>query len=873
MNSNEVRQSFIDYFSVREHEVVPSAPLVPVNDPSLLFTNAGMVQFKEVILGEKQRQQPCAVSVQGCLRAGGKHNDLENVGHTARHHTFFEMLGNFSFGDYFKEKAIAYAWEYLTDILKLPAQRLWVTVYEEDDEAAKLWLDSIGIQPERFSRCGEADNFWSMGAVGPCGPCSEIYYDHGEEIAGAPPGSGDDSGERFVEIWNLVFTQFNRDADGNLTPIPRFAVDTGMGLERIVAVLEGMHNNYDTSLFQPLIKAIPATITSDNISSARVIADHIRTIALLLAEGVRPGNEGRSYVLRRIIRRAIRHGRKLGLHQAFLTTLLSPLEQQLGEYYPLLRERQTLIGQALLAEEERFEKTLDEGLKRIAELIATATDGIIAGEAAFKLYDTYGFPLDLTADIAREHGLQVDENGFNTAMAVQRKRARSANPFTTRQPMSQVDIPPPADDSSFTGHTRLAQETEVINIYQEGNPVEELQIGEYAVVILRKTPFYAEAGGQIGDRGALLGSNDCYFEVADTQKKWQHHVHCGVLRSGTLRSGDMVTAQVDATRRIRIMRNHSATHLLHAALRQVIGEQVEQKGSLVAEERLRFDFSCEQALTQEQLRSIETLVNEQILGNADTVIETMSLEDARNSGALMLFGEKYEDEVRVLSIGGSFSKELCGGTHVSRCGDIGLFRIVSEGSVAAGIRRIEAVSGDTALSAMYAREDILKNAATLLKTEPPQLEQRLQQSLQKSRQLEKELERQRVLLAQQTSANLLPKAKQIGDIQVLAEYLEDADVPTLRVLVNTLKDKLGSAAVVLACSNAEKKIQLVAAVTSTSSTHIKAGEMINFVAKQVGGSGGGRADFAQAAGNDMQKLPTALESVYGWIEQQNAAHS
>ncbi len=861
---SEIRESFLDYYARQGHEVVPGGPLVPANDPTLLFTNSGMVQFKDVFLGHTTRKNPRAASAQCCIRAGGKHNDLEQVGYTARHHTFFEMLGNFSFGDYFKEAAIHYAWDYLTQVLQLPQERLWVTIYEQDDEAATIWLDRIGIAPDSFSRCGEQDNFWTMGNVGPCGPCSEIYYDHGAELAGTPPGTDGEEGDRFVEIWNLVFTQYDRDKDGELHPIPHPSVDTGMGLERISAVLQKVHDNYDTELFQTLIQAIPASITSNGLLSARVIADHIRSSAFLISEGVNPGNVGRSYVLRRIIRRAIRHGHKLGIERPFLSQLLPALEQQMGDFYPLLGERRQHTEKVLLNEEERFAQTLGEGLKRLAEVIDNTDGETIAGEEAFRLYDTYGFPMDLTADIARENGMHVDTRGFNRAMAKQRQRAKGSSQFDTPVQFSG-DV---MGNSTFTGHTQLEQQTIVEALYQDGREVNTLKQGELGGVVLRETPFYAQSGGQIGDRGELVSvDDDSYFEVEDTRKQGQSHVHLGVLRTGTLKTGDAIMASVDSLRRLRIMRNHSATHLLHAALRQHLGTQVEQKGSLVADDRLRFDFSWDTALSKKQLTELEHLVNARIMANAPTTVQIMPLEAARRSGALMLFGEKYADEVRVLSIGGEFSRELCGGTHVQRCGDIGLFRIISESGVASGIRRIEASTGDVALQMVQENEHILQRLATLLKTDNQQVESRLCQHLEKTRLLEKKLDRLHARLAHGSSDDIATKAQDINGVKVLTHTMEETNIKTMRDMVDTLKDKLGNAALILACVANNERVHLVAGVTKNNTDRIKAGELVNFVARQVGGSGGGRADMAQAGGSDPSALPAALASVPDWIRQ------
>ncbi len=864
-SSNEIRQSFLDYFASKDHAVVSSSSLVPSNDPTLLFTNAGMVQFKDVFLGREKRDYVRAVSSQRCVRAGGKHNDLENVGYTARHHTFFEMLGNFSFGDYFKKEAITYAWEYLTEVLKIPESRLWVTVYEDDDEAADIWLKEIGVSPERFSRCGKEDNFWSMGDTGPCGPCSEIFYDHGEGIPGGPPGSADAELDRYIEIWNLVFTQYDRGADGTLKPIPHPSVDTGMGLERITAVIQDVHNNYDIDLFQDLIKAIHQIAGTDDLelTSSRVVADHIRSCAFLIADGVIPTNEGRGYVLRRIIRRAIRHGNKLGFKEPFFNKLVEALDDVMGEAYPELSQQRQHIERVLLAEEDRFAETLEQGLKVLDEIIAGLDKSkLIAGNDVFRLYDTYGFPVDLTADIARERGLTVDMDGFNEAMAEQRKRARAASKF-------DVGISVNTDDdlvTNFTGYERLQQKTTVTAIYQDGRNVQSLGHGDIGGVILLETPFYAQSGGQVGDRGELF-AGDVFFEVEDTKKQGQSHIHLGVLRTGELHVGDTINASVDPSRREHIMRNHSATHLLHAALRKVLGEHVVQKGSLVADDRLRFDFSHSDPLTREELIEIEQLVNEQILTNEETLIQVMPLERARDSGAISLFGEKYEDTVRVLSIGGEFSRELCGGTHVHRAGDIGLFKIISETGIAAGVRRVEAVTGIGALNWVETIESKLQNVSELLKTDVDSVDARLSMQMEKTRKLEKELEQLKGKLASSAGSNMADDAEVIEGIKVIAKTLDGADPKTLRDTVDQLKNKLGTAALILATVN-DSKVSLVAGVTKDSTDRIKAGDLVNFVAEQVGGRGGGRPDMAQAGGNDPAALEGALKQVPDWVRGQ-----
>ncbi len=864
-SSNEIRQSFIEYFESKGHTAVQSSSLVPSNDPTLLFTNAGMVQFKDLFLGREKRDYNRAVSSQRCVRAGGKHNDLENVGYTARHHTFFEMLGNFSFGDYFKKEAIAFAWEYLTDVLQIPEDRLWVTVYKDDDEAADIWLKEIGVSSERFSRCGEKDNFWSMGDTGPCGPCSEIFYDHGEEVPGGPPGSADAELDRYIEIWNLVFTQYDRDPEGNLTPIPHPSVDTGMGLERITAVMQHVHNNYDIDLFQYLIHAVKDLAGNDalELTSSRVVADHIRSCAFLISDGVIPTNEGRGYVLRRIIRRAIRHGNKLGFKEPFFHKLVAPLEQVMGEAYPELGNNRQHIERVLLAEEERFAETLEQGLKVLDDVVSKLGKSTeIAGEDVFRLYDTYGFPVDLTADIARERELTVDMDGFNAAMAEQRKRARAASKF-------DAGIVAGADDNlvtNFTGYERIRQKTSVMALYQDGRNVQTLKQGDIGGVILLETPFYAQSGGQVGDRGELFVGN-VFFEVEDTKKQGQSHIHLGVLRTGELHVGDVLNASVDASRREHVMRNHSATHLLHAALRKVLGEHVVQKGSLVADDRLRFDFSHSEPLTREEILQLEQIINAQILANEETLVQVMPLERARESGAISLFGEKYDDTVRVLSIGGEFSKELCGGTHVERAGDIGLFKIISETGIAAGVRRVEAVTGMGALNWAENVESKLQYVSDLLKTDTDTVDTKLSQQVERIRKLEKELDQLKGKMASSAGTNMADEAEVISGINVIARTLEGADPKTLRDTVDQLKNKLGTAALILATVN-DAKVSLVAGVTKDSTDKIKAGDLVNFVAEQVGGRGGGRPDMAQAGGNDPSALEGALKKVPDWIRSQ-----
>ena len=864
-SSNDIRAGFLDYFKQRGHEVAPSSSLVPANDPTLLFTNAGMVQFKEAFLGGEQRACPRAATAQRCLRAGGKHNDLENVGRTARHHTFFEMLGNFSFGDYFKEEAIRYAWDFLRRELALPEEKLWVTVYQDDDEAARIWLQQVGVSESRFSRCGEADNFWSMGETGPCGPCSEIFYDYGADAPGAPPGSADADGDRFVEIWNLVFMQFDRDDQGRLQPLPKPSVDTGMGLERIAAVLQGVRNNYDTDLFQPLTRAVHdlAGGRATESVSTQVLCDHIRASAFLVADGVAPSNEGRGYVLRRIIRRAARHGVKLGFDEPFFHRLAAPLRDIMGRAHPVLTAAGQRVEDALRQEEERFAETLEQGLKHLDAAIAKLTADVIPGDDVFKLYDTYGFPVDLTADIARERELRLDMTGFEERMAEQRQRARQASQF-------KKDFEIPYEHgldraSAFKGYETLNANGRVTALLKGGEQVDRLEEGEEGAVILDATPFYAESGGQVGDQGRIV-SDTGVFEVADTQKHGPAHVHSGAVASGALETGQETAAQVDAARRLDTTRNHSATHILHAALREILGGHVVQKGSLVAPDRLRFDFSHPQQVDDEQLRAIERLVNRKILDNAETEIRVMPLEEALKSGALSLSGEKYDSQVRVLRIAGDFSVELCGGTHARRAGDIGLFKLVAESGVAAGVRRIEAVTGAGALAFVEEQEAQLEALARLLKSDRKRLEVKLEQVLERSRRLEKELEQAQGKLASHAGADLAGQARVINGVHVVACAVEGADPKTLRELVDRLKAQLGSAVIVLGAPR-EGKVSLVAGVTENNAGDIQAGELINYVAQQVGGKGGGRADLAQAGGDDPDALPGALASVADWVKQ------
>ncbi|MBK1717599.1 alanine--tRNA ligase [Thiocystis violacea] len=859
--SAELRASFLDYFEQRQHERVASSPLVPANDPTLLFTNAGMVQFKDAFLGRERRANNRAVSSQRCVRAGGKHNDLENVGYTARHHTFFEMLGNFSFGDYFKREAIAYAWDYLTRVLALPPERLWVTVFTEDQEAADIWLNEMGADPQRFSRCGAKDNFWSMGDTGPCGPCSEIFYDHGPGISGGPPGSPDEDGDRYVEIWNLVFMQYNRDADGNLTPLPRPSVDTGMGLERLAAVMQGVHSNYEIDLFRHLIQAAAqATGCADQADkSLRVIADHIRSTAFLILDGVTPGNEGRGYVLRRVMRRAIRHGYRLGCSEPFFHRLVEPLAREMGDAYPELRTGQAHVERIIRLEEERFAETLENGMRLLDEAIGALSDGQISGETVFKLYDTYGFPIDLTADIARERGLSLDTEGFERAMARQKERARAASQFGTTQTLG-IQI---QGETDFCGYDRLQEEATIVALYRDGDSCDVLETGEEGLVILDISPFYGESGGQMGDQGWLT-TETARFEVSDTQKKGDGVlIHVGRVSAGPLVVGDRVDAHVDAERRRATALNHSATHLLHAALREVLGEHVQQKGSLVGPERLRFDFSHFEPVSRAQLLTIERLVNREVRANHLVETRIMSLEDAKASGATALFGEKYSDQVRVLRMGG-FSTELCGGTHVKAVGDIGLVKVVSESGIAAGVRRIEAITGAMALDWIEADEDRLLRLAGLLKGGREDVDERVIQLMDRARRLEKELEQLKAKLASSAGQDLAAQAVEIQGVRVLAARLDGADPKSLRVTLDQIKDKLGRAVVVLA-TESDGKVSLVVGVTKDLTDRLKAGDLIREVAEKVGGKGGGRPDMAQAGGNDPAGLPAALALVPTWV--------
>ena len=871
--SAEIRQAFLDFFEQRGHRVVESSPLVPGNDPTLLFTNAGMVQFKDVFTGREKRAYNRAVTSQRCVRAGGKHNDLENVGYTARHHTFFEMLGNFSFGDYFKEDAIRYAWQFLTDTLGLPKEKLWVTVYKDDDEAADIWLKQVGVDPSRFTRIGdkeggkryESDNFWSMGDTGPCGPCTEIFFDHGEDVWGGPPGTPEEDGDRYIEIWNLVFMQYNRDADGTMTPLPKPSVDTGMGLERLAAVLQHVHSNYEIDLFQHLIKAAAeATGATDPESkSLRVIADHIRSAAFLIVDGIMPSNEGRGYVLRRIIRRAIRHGYQLGQKQPFMYRLVGALDEVMGDAYPELRKSRAQVEKVLRVEEERFAETIEQGMKILDEEIAALDGDTIPGEVVFRLYDTYGFPFDLTADIARERELKVDSQGFDEAMEAQRERARAASQFGADQSF-QVTL---EGETCFTGYDHLEDEGSVQAIYVDGEAVEAIEPGQQAIVILDRTPFYAESGGQVGDRGLLVSHGGGVFAVRDTRKQGGDVFgHVGALESGKLAVGDSVDARVNKALRQATVLNHSATHLMHAALRHVLGDHVQQKGSLVDAERLRFDFSHFEPVSKEQLLEIEQLVNNQIRANNPAETKVMPLEQAKESGAMALFGEKYADDVRVLRLG-DFSVELCGGTHVRAAGDIGLFKILSETGIASGVRRIEAVTGEKALALVEAEEQQLQSVAGLLKAGKDDITVKLEQLLAKHRELEKELEKLKAKQAASAGSDLASQVVEINGVKVLAAELPGADVKTLRDTMDQLKSKLGSAVILLG-TRSDDKVNLAAGVTKDLTGRFKAGDLVKLAAEKVDGRGGGRPDMAQAGGNNPAGLPDALGVLESWIAGQ-----
>ncbi len=870
MKSADIREAFLTFFQEREHTVVASYSLIPGNDPTLLFTNAGMVQFKDCFLGDDVRPYVRAASAQRCVRAGGKHNDLDNVGYTARHHTFFEMLGNFSFGDYFKYEAIRYAWQFLTETLQIPVEKLWITVYAEDQEAADIWLNEIKINPARLTRIAdkpgkkyESDNFWAMGDTGPCGPCTEIFYDHGPDVAGGPPGTPEEEGDRYVEIWNLVFMQYNRAADGSVKLLPKPSVDTGMGLERLAAVMQGVHSNYEIDLFQNLIKAAATAVGCNDLHnhSLKVISDHIRAAAFLILDGIVPSNEKRGYVLRRIIRRAIRHGYMLGCKQAFFYKLVAALVNEMGQAYSDLVQQQSQIEDVLKAEETRFSETVEHGMTILEETLTGMQAGdVLPGELVFKLYDTYGFPVDLTADVARAAQITIDQAGFDKAMETQRERARSASQFAVDYSVNlNIDVA-----SEFCGYDVMALESHVVALYKDNKSVKKLNRGDEAVVVLERTPFYAESGGQTGDIGQLTWQQG-EFIVKDTQKQGKAIIHMGVITQGALDLGATVMATVAAKHRQSTMKNHSATHLLHAALQKKLGAHVVQKGSSVDAERLRFDFSHQQPVTAEELVEIETLVNSQIRQNAEVKTELISFDEASHSGAMALFGEKYSDEVRVLSIG-DFSKELCGGTHVARAGDIGLFKIILETGIASGVRRIEAVVGAAAIASMNANEQTLREVAGLVKASRDEVKDKVQTVLQRLRSLEKENEQLKGKVASQQGADLSVNAKEVEGIKVLAALLDGADPKGLRVTVDQLKNKLGSAAVVLATVS-KGKVSLVAGVTADCTQRIKAGELVNHVASQVGGKGGGRADMAQAGGVNPEALPAALDSVVAWVRR------
>ncbi|ENQ2639757.1 alanine--tRNA ligase [Klebsiella pneumoniae] len=865
----EIRQAFLDFFHSKGHQVVASSSLVPHNDPTLLFTNAGMNQFKDVFLGLDKRNYSRATTAQRCVRAGGKHNDLENVGYTARHHTFFEMLGNFSFGDYFKQDAIKYAWELLTgeNWFALPKEKLWVTVYETDDEAFDIWANEVGVPRERIIRIGDnkgapfaSDNFWQMGDTGPCGPCTEIFFDHGDHIWGGPPGSPEEDGDRYIEIWNIVFMQFNRQADGTMEPLPKPSVDTGMGLERIAAVLQHVNSNYDIDLFRDLIASVAKVTGATDLAnkSLRVIADHIRSCAFLVADGVIPSNENRGYVLRRIIRRAIRHGNMLGAKDTFFWKLVAPLIDVMGSAGDELKQQQAQVEQVLKTEEEQFARTLERGLALLDEELSKLKGDTLDGETAFRLYDTYGFPVDLTADVCRERNIKVDEAGFEAAMEEQRRRARESSGFgADYNAMIRVD-----GASEFKGYDHLELNGKVTALFIDGKAVDSVSAGQEAVVILDQTPFYAESGGQVGDKGELKGAGFS-FAVSDTQKYGQAIGHIGKVASGTLKVGDAVQADVDEARRQRIRLNHSATHLMHAALRQVLGTHVAQKGSLVNDKALRFDFSHFEAMKPEEIRAVEDLVNAQIRRNLAIETNIMDIDAARASGAMALFGEKYDDRVRVLRMG-DFSTELCGGTHAARTGDIGLFRITSESGTAAGVRRIEAVTGEGAMAILHAQSDQLNDIAQLLKGDSHNLGEKVRAALERTRQLEKELQQLKEQAAAQESANLSSKAEEINGVKLLVSELTGVEPKMLRTMVDDLKNQLGSTIVVLA-TVADGKVSLIAGVSKDVTDRVKAGELVGMVAQQVGGKGGGRPDMAQAGGTDASALPAALASVKGWV--------
>lgn len=873
LSTSDVRNQFLTFFEGKGHEIVKSSPLVPGNDATLLFTNAGMVQFKDLFLGLEKRAYNRATTSQRCVRAGGKHNDLENVGYTARHHTFFEMLGNFSFGDYFKEDAINYAWEFLTEVLELPAEKLWVTVFEEDDEAYDLWAKNVGVPEDRIARIGAKDNFWQMGDTGPCGPCSEIFFDHGPDVFGGPPGTPDEDGDRYIEIWNLVFMQFDRAADGTLTPLPKPSVDTGMGLERIAAVLQHVHNNYEIDLFRDLLVDVKKVtgVTDSDSPSLNVIADHIRSCAFMIVDGVLPSNEGRGYVLRRIVRRAARHGHNLGKTDPFFHQLVAPLVQLMGDAFPELKAAQSQVEDALLAEELRFAETLSQGMKILEENFARLQSDTVSGEVLFKLYDTYGFPLDLTADIARERGLKIDEAGFEVQMEAQRTRAQAASKFATAG-VAKVSVD---TVTRFTGYEKLSDSAVVTNLFVDGKSVDSVTFDSAVdtsaedfkpvVVVMDTTPFYGESGGQVGDNG-FLQSTGAEFKVLDTQKSAAAFLHYGALVSGALSCGDEVVASVDEGRRDSTIRNHSATHLLHASLRRSLGDHVQQKGSLVTPGNLRFDFSHSEPVSQSQLNTIETWVNEQVRVNSQAHTAEMSMDEATEKGAMALFGEKYGDVVRVVELG-EHSTELCGGTHVARSGDIGLFRIISETGVASGVRRVEALTGAAAIDHTVKEHQTLQTIAGTLKTPLDKVDQRVEQLSDQNKELNKEIDRLKSVLASQAGDSMLSDAVEIDGLKVLAVEMQNADAKALREAIDKLKDKLGTSAVVLGAKDGDK-VRLIAGVSKDATDRIKAGALVNHVALQVGGKGGGRPDLAQAGGTEPENLAAALASVPAWITEQ-----
>ncbi|EQA12686.1 alanine--tRNA ligase [Glaesserella parasuis] len=869
--TSEIRQAFLEFFQSKGHTIVPSSSLVPENDPTLLFTNAGMNQFKDVFLGLDKRSYNRATSSQRCVRAGGKHNDLENVGYTARHHTFFEMLGNFSFGDYFKPDAIAFAWEFLTSPqwLALPKEKLWVTVYETDDEAYDIWNREIGVPAERIVRIGDnkgapyaSDNFWQMGDTGPCGPCTEIFYDHGDHIWGGPPGSTEEDGDRFIEVWNVVFMQFNRQADGTLKKLPKPSVDTGMGLERISAVLQHVNSNYEIDIFQALIKEIASllNVTDLDNKSLRVIADHIRSCAYLIADGVMPSNEGRGYVLRRIIRRAVRHGNILGAKSAFFYQLVPTLAKAMGQAGEILTQKQAHIQKALKAEEDQFARTLERGLALLEDALTKVENKVLSGEVAFKLYDTYGFPLDLTADVCRERGITIDEAGFEREMQAQRARAQASSNFGT----DYNNVIKVNGSTEFNGYEVTECEATVVALFSNGKAVEAIQSGENAVVVLDRTAFYGESGGQVGDSG-VIASEICNFEVNDTQKYGQVFGHIGQLASGTLSVGDKVKAEVNTTRRHAITLNHSATHLLHSVLRQVLGDHVVQKGSLVSENSLRFDFSQGEAISKADLEEIERIINTKIRENIVVTTEVMDLESAKQKGAMALFGEKYGDRVRVVDMTAAFSVELCGGTHVKQTGEIGLFKVVSEGAVAAGVRRIEAVTGENAIGLLHQQQQILNQSAELLKADTASLVEKIQQLQEKSKKVEKELQQLKDKLAAQAGGELAKQAKQINGVNVVVQRLENVDAKALRTMVDDLKNQLGSAVIVFA-TQTDEKVNLIVGVTKDLTDKVNAGELVGLMAQEVGGKGGGRADMAMAGGSQPENITQALNVATNWIQ-------